>query len=290
MPATVRQDCASGSRVCFSVREIGLVVHPLSAKFRILGVLKAFYDDSSDGKRERVFSIGGYFGKEEEWKKFESLWAREAGETVLHMTDCLAGWGDFSNWSESARNDLLVRLIGVINSVEIFGFQSAVSVQDFKAVFPNEQKGALYFFCFQECVGQAATWASEFSEHVAVIFDDEKDFKYRAHRLFDHLKRLKDRPGWEAMQWLGTVAFESRKRFRPLQAADIIAYTGYRLVNEISLRTQAELWWVSQLNQKQRLFGELWERDDLERLKRELVESKAAGLIPYVVKRKGDAK
>src|SRR5438094_1689228 len=117
MPATVRQDCASGSHACFSAREIGLVVHPFSAKFRVLGVLKAFYDDSSDGKRERVFSIGGYFGKEAEWEKFESLWAREAGETIFHMTDCLAGGGDFSNWSESKRNDLVVRLIEIINSV-----------------------------------------------------------------------------------------------------------------------------------------------------------------------------
>lgn len=264
-----------------SVREIGLVLHPYEAKIRGLVTLKAYYDDSADGKKERIFSIGGYFGKEEEWNKFDMLWKREAGETIFHMTDCLAGRDEFAEWPVTKRNDLVRRLIGVINEVEIFGFHSAIQVQDFKEVFPSDEPHALYFLCFQECVNQIALWASEFSEKVAFVFDEEKEFKYMAHRLFDHLKGLQTQPGWEAMQWLGTLAFESRKEFRPLQAADINAYTGFRV---------AELWWVDQLNKKQRLFGKMWDRIALTELREELVQAKAAGIIPYVVKRKGDAR
>ena len=83
------------------------------------------------------------------------------------------------------------------------------------------------------------------------------------------------------MQWLGTLAFESRKKFRPLQAADINAYTGFRT---------AELWWVDRLNEKQRLFGKMWDRAALTELREEVVQGQFAGIMPYVVKRKGDAK
>ncbi|MGD1103217.1 MAG: DUF3800 domain-containing protein [Terriglobia bacterium] len=253
-------------------------------------MFKAFYDDSSDGKKERVFSIGGYFGETEQWGRFDSLWNQEAGETVFHMTDCLAGKDEFAGQSEAKRHDLIRRLIGVINEVEIFGFHSAIQISDFKEIFPQDKSDALYFLCFQECVNQAATWASELSEEVACLFDQEKQFGFRARRLFNHLKNLKKHSGWEVMRWLGTLDFESRKKFRPLQAADLVAYTGYRVLNEALLSSGADLWWVTQLNAKRRLFGKLWDRRELELLREELIESKSSGVIPYVIRKKGEAK
>lgn len=273
------------------VRELLFGILPFSTKEKLLAVLWSYFDDSSDAKAERVFGIAGYVGSEAEWCQFEKGWKAITGETTFHMTDCLAGWGDYRGWSEPERIKLIRSLIDVINGVDIYGFHTGILLQDFREIFPKDGEDAPYFMCFQECFEQAAKWADNLGEDVAVVFDKNPSLEYRAHRLFNHICGLASRPGWEVMGRLASLTFSSKdKRFVPLESADIIAHTGYRLLNDLALKGESSLWWIAQMNEKRRLFGYRWDRERLLALREELIRARAEGVIPYVVKKKGEAK
>lgn len=256
----------------------------------LLTVLWAYFDESSDGRAERVFGIAGYFGDESAWHSLEEKWRSVTSNTPFHMTDCLAGEGKYKNWSRFEREHLISRLISVINEVEIYGFHAGVLLQDFHQIFPGDNQEAAFWLCFQECFGQAAKWADGLGADVAVVLD-KNPFESRARRLFDHVRNLADRPGWEAMKRLASLEFPSKgERLMALEAADIISHTSYRLMNDLILKGESQLWWLEQLNSKRRLYGCSWDRGLLVNLREEVISAREAGVIPYVVKKKGEAK
>jgi Protein of unknown function (DUF3800) len=276
------------------VLEINRAIHPLSSRLRITAVLKAYFDDSYDGKNERVFSVGGYVATEKDWGIFADEWGKRSGGAVFHMADllCKGGGGDFRGWPEQKRFDLIKAMIETLNSVEVLGFHCPILLQEFRQVFPHEESDAPYFMCFQQCFNQAAVWAGGLQDNVACFFDLQNDSEYRAIRMFKHVQKLADLPGWGVMQWLASITYGSKRQYTPLQAADLIAYTGCKLLTELlDGRNKDALWWLDSMNAKGNLYGdEPWGRDNLLALKEEVRLAQGAGVIPYIIKKKGEAK
>jgi hypothetical protein len=274
-----------------TVLELNRAIHPSSSRLRITAVLKAYFDDSRDGKSEKVFSLGGYVAKEEAWEQFEREWSRRSGGAVFHMADLLAGFGDFRGWEQEKRFDLIWAMMEILNGIEVWGFHCAIVVPEFREIFPDDDPEAPYFLCFQQCFSQAAKWGNDLQDNVACFFDREEKYKYRACRLFDHVKTLEDRPGWEAMKRLVSITFGPRAEYTPLQAADLAAYTGCNVLTKLLAgKDVRSIWWLDEMKKNKRLFGELWNKDRLLDLRTEVVSAKAAGTIPYVIKRKSEAK
>lgn len=252
-------------------------------------MLKAYFDESHDEK-EGVFCLGGYFGHEEEWGRLEKIWVDHTGDTPFHMTDCLSGNRGYKGVPEKERHDLIISLALEINNAEVYGFNSAVLLKHFRETFPKDKDDAPYFMCFQHCFNQAATWASEFREQVNCHFDRKKELEHRGLRIYEHVSGLSTLPGWEVTRWLGEIKFGSRSDYVPLQAADMLAYTGFRVLNDLLMGTRRDLWWVQTLDAKKRICGEIWDKERLIALRDELVRSKLAGVIPYVIRKKGEAR
>lgn len=236
-------------------------------------MLKACFDESTDEKAERVYSIGGYFGRDSAWEEFDARWADALNSqdiNVFHTVDFMAYREDFEGWDRYRHIAFLRELICIINSVEIHGFHAAVKIPDFHSVFPGVKNvNAPHLLCMKTCIENALYMTSPFKEEIAFIFEDNPKAHYRPLILYDQLKQKKI-AGWQRMGAKGHVAL---KQFRPLQAADLIAWEGRRhLDNEIQnlgipLRKSLEL-----LNCKNRLYGRLWNRESLE-------EAKANGSI-----------
>jgi len=90
---------------------------------------------------------------------------------------------------------------------------------------------------------------------------------------------------------LASATFGSRKLFTPLQAADLIVYTGDRLLRELlGGKSGSKLGWVNSMNKKNNQYSAVWAKERLLSLKEELVAAQESGVIPYVIKKKGDAR
>jgi hypothetical protein len=251
----------------------------------------AYLDESADADEGRVYSIGGYFGREREWVKFEPLWEkvlRDFGVSHFHATDWENLWGEFKGWEQETKIEFIQQLIAVIHSVQIYGFHSAVALREFRSVFPRERADAPYFICFQSCVGEIAVGCGKEKEQVAFVFEEKKEVEFRAIRLYNHII---ERVDWPGRKWLGSITFAGKKKVLPLQAADFLAYEGFKHLDNLVQKSGRPIRkTLDLLHSEERLYGKLWDRERLEELKREYIDADEKGLIRRVPIGKGEAR
>jgi len=132
-------------------------------------------------------------------------------------------------WSNEKRNDFMMELIPIARDSAWFGVGGAVNVADYDQYLPDWIKDDAqhpYTFCFQLLLQTLLPILEENldpplepDDQIAFFFDQQKQFEKRAKLAFDRVKCLRD--GNDRM---GALAFVDKRRYIPLQAADLIAY------------------------------------------------------------------
>src|ERR1700682_4560967 len=201
----------------------------------LLMVFEAFFDQS-DGGTPRHFVISGYVGRPGEWRKFERQWRNALAKDrfpFIHWADLEGGYGDVFGHLHGNREAIETvhrRYIKILNAYRIHGFCAGIDLDTIKAFMPrltgyiHKKYDDVYFYAFQLAVGRVIIYLKHLgflkpSEKIAFIFDRPKQFKGRAHALYD---RMKD--GQYYRGYLGPLAFEDKTEFLPIQAADVIAW------------------------------------------------------------------
>ena len=251
-------------------------------------MFRAYLDESYS---DRVFSIGGYFGSERAWEGFDSEWKDVLDRyslSVFHASEWESLYGEFQGWSLDKKISCIRELIAVIANHEIIGIHSAISLRDYEQLFPLDSEDSPYFLCFQSCIGEIAIFAGEQQEDVAFIFDQKPEVEYRAMRLFNFAKTHDD---WLDRQWLGTITFADKRKFLPLQAADGLAYEGFKhFENEITNSGRAIRKPLDLIRKSKTLYGKPWYREELKWLRGEFKALQQEGKIIRVPLKKGEAR
>ena len=86
----------------------------------MLASLQTYLDESID-KDRRIFAIGGFIGRADEWRELLLDWIDRIHPsklpnpiTAFHMTDCETGGGEFRDelgWSRDSRKELIIDLL-----------------------------------------------------------------------------------------------------------------------------------------------------------------------------------
>jgi hypothetical protein len=194
-------------------------------------MLIAFFDDSSDPKKERFCAAGGLFTSDTVWERFEVEW-RDATRGLsgpFHATDCECGYDEFVHWSKTKRDGLMATLTALIRRFDIGAFGSAVSVADYFSIFPASKKHDPFYLCIASCIANVAAIAYVGSEHVrpygllpmGVKFWIERNVETAARttEIYDGIKSLK---GWRPARLMEGIT-HGGKNVIGLQAADLMA-------------------------------------------------------------------
>ncbi len=196
------------------------------------------------------------------------------------MTECETFQGQFKDWKPDQKVSLITDLTNIINSVKLYGFGSSVDIPLFRTVFPGEPEEALYFLCFRHCVSQMAWWAAGVNQTAAFVFDQNKQFAHRAHALFD---RLAATPS-SYQRGFGTLTFADRRKFVPLQAADLIAYETYKAAHHAVHDTTRPLRKsVRNVARSRRLFVRDWDENILRALRKKMEEDHHSSLMEWML-------
>jgi len=215
------------------------LLHPDSSESRHLAVFKFFVDESGIHDNSKIFVLAGFLAPEEVWLDFTEAWQKVLdahGIKVFHATDCNALEGEFRKFKQhrEERDVFVVNLLKVISDrPRIEPFYAGVVLDDYEAVvrrYPDYEHP--YYACmkwvFAE-IGLLMEMAEvPTSEIVASVFDRQKKFSEQALTLFDNMVEDKT---WSYGERFDSVAFASKRRFKPLQAADALAYDAYREFN-----------------------------------------------------------
>jgi hypothetical protein len=229
-------------------------------KARLLLMLEAYCDESTDMKRERVFCMAGFLAPAEAWNCLWGQWDRVLHEetlTAFHMVDY-----ETDPATSREEKDRLQRrfidiitgtvppLTGIISGVLLEPYQKRIAELKRLRKIPSglAVSGSLedpYFLVFQHVLEIAHKSIEHLpaEETVAFVFD-RHHMRGRATAIHDSLVSDASYPHRSRA---GGVQFNDRVRVKPLQAADFLAYESYRHACDVTLDAKAERWQFTEL-------------------------------------------
>jgi hypothetical protein len=236
-----------------TVRQMASLVHPSSASRRVMVVLRAYFDESGLHSNSGVFALSGYVAPEKEWKRLESRWhtllqkplrydnpkisAKRAAAIshpleYLHATEMEGmGKGRFRALGQRNRDYLVSSSVSIVLSSGVIGISSAIILPEYERLDEKTREviGEPYLLCFQFAVTEVAKKARLFlgedhSEDIAYIFEQHPLWQEKATNLWNSAVAQ----GYKTKYRMGSVTFEDKKKFIPLQAADRYAFETYQ--------------------------------------------------------------
>ncbi len=198
---------------------------------------RVFFDDSGTDGRSEIAVAACYISTQQGWDKFVKEWDRareEEGFEAFHMAEFVAPrehrHDPWCNWDNDKKERVYNRLARVINANKWIGIASAVPKSAYDTVVPERIRihhgKQHYTLAVRQCLMQIAKWRHEcgISIPMKYVFDWE---------MQGTEKRLEIDSIWKTMHQSrqrvygiepGGMSFQHREIFKPLQAADILAW------------------------------------------------------------------
>ena len=219
---------------------------------RLAMSLKIYIDESGfhEGSDAPAMAMGGFLSNEERWTKFEALWRKELddeGGVTFHMSDLESRLGEFAGWTKDRKHSFICRLLPILNAHAGVGIGVGIRAEDYQALVPRglakttkqylEMPFVILWGRFLIELSEAAREIDLRGHKIACIFDQNQAM---AGLMVETMLGVK-RKYPEQSKWMGSISFEDKKDFLPLQAADFIAYETFKLVNNTFGQTQRPL-------------------------------------------------
>jgi hypothetical protein len=180
-----------------------------------------------------------YVSTKVQWDEFSKNWRKaldDEGLDFFHMTDFMAsrerGVKPYCEWDQPKRDRFYYRLANIINTRIRTGFVFALPTESFDLHTPEHFKRDLgkrhFTFAVRTVLDLVSQWYAGYgsAKGVQYVFDRMGKGSGEITAIFDIAK---ERPEWAAK--LGVlpneadgITFQNKEHFRPLQAADILAW------------------------------------------------------------------
>jgi hypothetical protein len=233
-----------------------------------VATIRAYFDDSSDDKRQRFATVGGLIGHPLSWERFDSLWATATYglSGPFHATDCDTNppRGVFKGWTKERADALMKRLVKVILESRMMGLGTVVPIPEYHQAFPDAQEHDPYLLALRHTVINMGQIGRELGENypdadgVKMWFEDG-DTSGESLRIYQALKAM---PEWKGSTYLRGFSV-GNKSLQPLQGADLLAREAFKHADNMGkLPTRKPVWAL-----KDRISFHFWTAECLQYLK-----------------------
>ena len=201
-------------------------------------MLTVYFDD---GGNEQVAAVAGYLGSTFMWETFDKRWAnllKQYDIPQMHRTDLESFWGDFKGWTPERRTEFVIKANAIIRDCTYLPIGTAIIKNDFNASFPVDHvanKFGLYSWCIHACLASLGKWckAHTHREPINFVFEAGTDGRDQVDKTFAHLynhPEIRPPDACPIRSW----SFAG-KDVQPLQAADVVAYELFKLVQNYGI-------------------------------------------------------
>jgi hypothetical protein len=200
----------------------------------VTAALYAYMDESGTHATAPFLTVAAYIATPADWQEWAPEWQfMNFPIKVFHSTDCNARQGEFDGWSREIRDQHVRGLLSVIANRPIAGCVIGLDMVAFDSAMKNHPElrrmfSTPYIACFQWVIQTIMDFANRMSGGRGAsvsFFHENNDYEMQAHKAFKWLKE-----GEDPKKVLGSLTFNSKQAFVPLQAADILAYEGFRVM------------------------------------------------------------
>jgi Protein of unknown function (DUF3800) len=222
-----------------SVRDMFVLALGFQCEGKSVAVLYAFFDGSSTHAGAKVWTLCGFLGEFDEFNKLDEKWNRVLDKNdwpnrlkEFHMYDCVHAEGEFKTWSFADRLAMFGELATTVTEANILALGSIVIVDDLGRLDPadlallkSQGLGDPVDLSMQYIMQNALSYTRKHSqtEDVGLFFDIESN--PTAQRYLEFAELYRSRFG----NVLKGIAFGDSEKYTPIQAADMLAYSTYRL-------------------------------------------------------------
>lgn len=222
------------------IAEFARVIHPRSAKHKVVAVLVAYFDESGFNPGSYQFLVGGAIGKVQDWDRLEPLWEarlQQDNVKVFHASHCVINkgeFGDIQHWTRTRQQWLFGDLGRIMASCNLSIIGANVWASLWNTMFPYDMVGkpglvpeaSPYNYCIAACMSQAVEWSRLYAdeEPVALVFAIQDQYQGAAKEIIDLYE-------WEINKLnnkVASVSFSTPERLIPLQTADYAVYFFYQ--------------------------------------------------------------
>ena len=205
-----------------------------------------YWDDSGTHKESPIAVAACYVATKEQWDLAVREWSEVQaveGFGAFHMADFMAhpsvGKKPFCDWDQRKRDRVYYRLASIINTRVRMGFALAVPKKHFdtyllSTLMKDEQGKEHFTFAVKSVLGWVAEWHERYGlgKSVQYVFSLMSKGKGEIMQIFDLLKEhpeIAQRLGFKYRDPDGLM-FQNMESFKPLQAADILAWNTYNFM------------------------------------------------------------
>lgn len=204
-------------------------------------MLRGYFDDSGTHTGgttgpSRIVVVAGFLADDQQWDRFNDTWLdilRRYSLPYFHMAAFEAGRQQYEGMTDSDRATLLDQLLRTISVRQRVPVASGVVTSDYDSVLTDWEKrryGKPYSFASQIAWMGIRVWADQrgYDEPIPFVFEDGTLHKGQVMWAFD---KTETRPTLRRLYRLHSLKWGDKTSFPPLQAADILAYTVYRVMD-----------------------------------------------------------
>jgi hypothetical protein len=207
---------------------------------RLLLILTGYFDESGTHGAAEAISVAGYLSTPDRWVLFEQEWNQalaDFGIAYFHMADfangapASKGKPGYDTWTPAQKEERFDRLAKIINDHILVSVGYSFSVPRYRAIFSAAAKragGGAYGIAANCCFMEMAKFIRESANPeawVRYIFESGAQGTGEVLKNFQLNVRL---PQQKEYYRTLALSFEDKRKFCPLQAADILAYELYR--------------------------------------------------------------
>ncbi|MBI4608672.1 MAG: DUF3800 domain-containing protein [Candidatus Rokubacteria bacterium] len=200
-------------------------------------ILTAYFDESGTHAGAKAVSVAGYVSTVKAWESFEREWRESLAIYNIdhfHMTDFVAGQGQFTNWPKQKKRSRLRKLIDAANRHALAAIGIVIPANLYQRL--SEQDRAVcdspYRIAAMQCCAEIRRWLETFDSNAEVAYVFEAGAK-GAGKVAEFFRAAMDEKAAKEHLRILSFKFEDKKRSAPLQAADILAWELYRNVPSI---------------------------------------------------------
>lgn len=194
-----------------------------------------YCDDSGTDGNSPIAVAACYVASKCQWNEFDRNWdavLRGEGFTYFHMAEFVAkpeaGHKPFCDWDNNKKSRVYDKLASIINTRVRKGFGIAIPKAAFDAAAPQHFRDHYandhYTYAVMCCIGMIADWRAQYSvtPPIEYIFDQGSP----QEQISAVWKIIGRDPHYAQKYGLAPngFSFRDKKVFKPLQAADILAW------------------------------------------------------------------
>jgi len=224
----------------------GRAANDLQSGNDLVGImkLKGFFDASGGhggvdhkGHEAPTAIVAGYFASGFRWQEFEKKWAeflKKHHISHLHATHLYAGKNEYAGWTETQKMNAIHDAITLIENHVLFGMVRMLDIADYNqfitevpesvAEFKSPYHTCAVFTCWG---GRTYADRLKYTDSISYVF--EKGDPHQAELLAAHTEIARNKVMAPLFRFReGGIAFEDKKDWGGLQAADLLANLYYK--------------------------------------------------------------